>query len=136
MCISSTFPVGPSSLMPPPDLPLLFSQPLPRAPSPPHTAWVLLLCWFGNVSPDTSQGAWEIPLICLLSACSPKSGKSISFTSCFSVIHREKVNLLPHGMKWESHIWFCPLEIKSQEYITNYSSSVAYKNLFTFAIIY
>lgn len=89
------FPCGALLSDAPPDLPLLFSQPLPRAPSPPRAAWVLLLRWFGNVSPDTSQGTWEIPLICLLSACPPMSGKSISFTSCFSVIHREKVNLLP-----------------------------------------
>lgn len=42
-------------------LPLLFSQPLPRAWSLLRSAWVLLLRWFGNVAPDTSQGTWEIP---------------------------------------------------------------------------
>lgn len=127
---------GPS-LWHPHALPLLFSQPLPRAWSLLCSAWVLLLRWFGNVAPDTSQGIWEIPpSVSFLPAvqCLERAFLShlVQFSSC-----SQGENKSATTMEWNGNLTygFTHWKKRHKNILEIYSTSVTYKNLFTFAII-
>lgn len=81
VCISSTFPAGPFSLTPscPPTI-ILPTPPQGLEPAVLCLGFALTLVWECG-SRHKSGHLGDSP-ICLLSACSPVSGKSISFTSC------------------------------------------------------